>query len=120
MERLQVGSLQIHDQAFEEAYLFHPTYFLDDTLYDTVLGLSRETVRSRFSDLQVASPFQNLVSQERLERNLFSLTLPRTEKERGRLTLGGVDRNINGSSVNTTVLPLSTLRNDSSHNSAGG
>ncbi|KAL9109639.1 MAG: hypothetical protein Q9227_005676 [Pyrenula ochraceoflavens] len=120
MERLQLGSLQINDQTFEEAYQFRPTYITDDTIYDTVLGLSRETVRSRDSDLQAASPFQNLMSQQRLERNVFSLSLPRTSKERGRLTLGDVDRDIDWSSSNATTLPLSTLRNDSNPENPGG
>lgn len=120
MERLQLGSLQIHDQTFEEAYRFRPTYVMDDTIYDTVLGLSRETVRSIDSDLQAASPLQNLMSSNRLERNVFSLSLPRIAKERGRLTLGGVDRDIDESFVDATALPLSTLRNDSSPDNAGG
>ena len=117
---LQLGPLQIPDQTFEEAYHFRPTYLLDDVTYDTVLGLSRENVRSKDSTLRAASPFQNLVSQNRLGRNIFSLSLPRSAKERGRLTLGGTDPDIDRSSIDATTLPLSTLRDDSSPYSAGG
>lgn len=89
-DSMHIGDLEVGNVTFEEASMVHPVYFFDDTWYDAALGLAREVVVSEESTLQVQSPFQHMIQQKLLKRNMFSLLLPQTTLDVGMLTIGGL------------------------------
>ena len=69
-----IGGIEIQHQIFEEATLFRPTWIFPDSWHDATLPLSREIVfNPDETDLNVPSPFQNMVKQGLLKVNEFSL-----------------------------------------------
>ncbi|KAK3699772.1 hypothetical protein LTR37_016281 [Vermiconidia calcicola] len=105
VESIHVDGLEVRSQGFEEATIFRPNYFFNDSWYDTALGLSRQTVRSTESDLQVASPLQNMMAQNLLARNAFLLCLPRSSHEVGQLVLGHIPERLD-EEAHRKALPL--------------
>jgi saccharopepsin len=84
--------------------MWHPAYLIDwDEQYDAVLGLARRPVNDTYDDYQAPSIVENMVQQKTLDRNIFSITLPRTDGDQGQLVLGGVDESMADSVIK---LPL--------------
>ena len=105
-----VGDIQVEYEFFEEATKFDISaldFFAEDGgwWYDASLPLSRKTVHDdKVSSIQRSSPFMNMVSEDLLVRNEFTLKLPRKTHETGSLMLG---HRGDGHDVRTaTALPL--------------
>ncbi|KAF2177127.1 acid protease [Zopfia rhizophila CBS 207.26] len=94
LDSLHVADLEIKDQEFEEVTWWRPGYLTRDDIFDTVLGLALHRTFDEWGNFGAPSPFQNMVDQERLNENLFTLQLPRTDHERGEITLGGLPENV--------------------------
>ena len=96
-DTLHLGGLAVEDQEFELAYLIHRGYFFDSSWYDSSLGLARRTV-AEFpfqSDLSAQSPFENLMSRNLLDHNIFAIKYPEANTSTGgELTLGFVDEGV--------------------------
>lgn len=93
-DSVYVGTVEVSDQVFERANALTRHVGFSSREYDTVLALSRETVRRPSSTLQIKSSFQLMIEQAALERNVFTLRLPGTDGSTGRLTLGWVDERL--------------------------
>ncbi|MCJ1392933.1 Vacuolar protease A [Xylographa bjoerkii] len=91
LDTLRIAGLAIRKQAFEEAIKLKPVPLWDD-VFDSVLGLPRLQVDDPESSLRAVSPFHNIIRQELLQKNLFSLKLPDSDAdERGELLFGEVN-----------------------------
>jgi saccharopepsin len=93
-DSLHISGLEIKNQLFEEATRWHPGGLTSDTFFDTVLGLALRSTYDEWGNFSAAGPFQNLVKKKLLRENVFSLTLPRTENERGEIVFGGLPENV--------------------------
>ncbi|OCK74245.1 acid protease [Lepidopterella palustris CBS 459.81] len=107
-DTVHIASLNIESQIFEEATRFQAQY--PNAPMDTGFGLARFRPQYVDSTVDVKSPIQNIVKQELLDTNLFSLKLPRTDAELGQLTLGGIDSRY--SSASFVDLPLTNVASD--------
>ncbi|KAF2116047.1 aspartic peptidase domain-containing protein [Lophiotrema nucula] len=87
---LHVANMEIRNQVFEEALEWHPMWFTRDDYFDTALGLSLHQTPESWGNFSAQSPFQNMVQQNLLDENIFTLKLPRNDNETGELVLGGV------------------------------
>lgn len=90
-DSLYVGGVEIQNQIFEEATIWRPVPLFWDDLLDSALGLARLPLNFSDSTIEARNPFQNMISQNLLDRNVFSLRLARTDKEQGELLFGSVD-----------------------------
>ncbi|KAF2178964.1 acid protease [Zopfia rhizophila CBS 207.26] len=93
-DSLHASGLEITNQVFEEATQWHPGYLTSDYLFDTVLGLALHPTYDEWGNFSAPGPFQNLIKQQLLRENIFSLTLPRTDNERGEIVFGGLPENV--------------------------
>ena len=93
-DSLHVGGVEIKNQIFEEATVWRPVPLFWDHLLDSALGLARLPLDFSDSTIEARNPFQNMISQNLLERNVFSLRLARTDKEKGELVFGSVDKDL--------------------------
>jgi saccharopepsin len=107
-DTLHVSQLDIENQIFEESTKWHPGLLTSDGLFDTVLGLALHPTYDDWGNFSAPGPFQNMVTQRLLRENMFSLTLPRTDKERGELVLGGLPENVRRETL--VEVPLNTTR----------
>ncbi|MCJ1434634.1 Vacuolar protease A [Xylographa pallens] len=94
VDSFRIAGLTIKNQAFEEAILLKPVPLWDD-VFDTVLGLPRLQVEDPESSLRAVSTFHEIIRQELLQKNLFSLKLSDTDaNERGELLFGEVNTDL--------------------------
>ena len=93
-DSLYVGGVEIKNQIFEEATIWRPVPLFWDDLLDSALGLARLPLNFSDSTIKARNPFQNMISHNLLERNVFSLRLARTDKEKGELVFGSVDKDL--------------------------
>lgn len=105
-DSIHVAGMEINGQLFEEATVWRPDLGTVDTVFDTALGLSLFPSRSSHGqdDFMAASPFQNMMQQKLLGRNMFSLKLGRTDRDPGELVLGGMPKEFTG--VDLIEVPL--------------
>lgn len=91
-DSLHLGDMEIKRQIFEEVTEWHPDIGTRDDLFDTALGLSLFQTSSGRSKREFAgtSPFQNMMYQKLLDRNIVSITYSRSDQELGELMLGGM------------------------------
>lgn len=102
------GAATVPGQIFQETDDLRPTYIFDDTWYDVPLGLARSDVHSSQSNLSAKSPFQNLVRQNSLRRNIFVLDLPQTPADTGEVLVGDIGEQTHCAECTTAELPLQT------------
>jgi hypothetical protein len=89
----RVSNFPVQQSFVEARTLFaSPMAFLDR--YDGVLGLSRSNVSDENSTLEEPGLLQNLVEQKVLEKNIFSIMLPKSEHSVGELMVGDVNKNL--------------------------
>lgn len=89
-DSLHVGGIEIQNQRFEEVTRWNAILY--DELFDGSLGLARLPFNFSQATVGATYPFQNMVAQELLDRNLFSLTLSSSRsKSGGELILGAID-----------------------------
>ena len=95
-DSIHIGSMEVKEQRFEEAKIWHPDYANRDDLFDSALGLALLPPRQGIDpdNFFTPSPFHNMVQQGLLDENLFSLKLPRTDYEAGELVLGSLPQNL--------------------------
>ena len=105
-DRVDVAGLEIKDQFFEEATMWRPKHFERDEFYDGALGLALGPLNQSESTLDVANPFENMIVQGLLDRNLYSMKLSRRDTEDGELILGGLPDDLDYNSLIT--LPLTS------------
>jgi len=103
---LHIAGLTVENQTFEEATVWRSLYANDWAPLDSALGLARFRPQKSGSTVETKSPLQNMIHQKLLDRNIFSLKLPRTDDELGELILGGFDRRYSKSLVS---LPLTNV-----------
>lgn len=109
IDSFHIGQLEVKHQMFAEATVYRPPYFLPSSWHDAALTLSRKVVYNEIdADLDAPSPFQNMVEQGLLERNVFSLKLPRKVEETGLLLLGARGNDYNAETA--VGLPLHSDR----------
>src|SRR6266536_3051360 len=103
-DSLHLGGTEIKSQFFGEARRINrnlPSFGNEG--WDGILGLSPS---NEASDLGTASPFQNMVAQELLDWNLFSLKLPRGSSDPGEILFGGIDESMyTGKLKNLPLVP---------------
>lgn len=87
-DHLALGDATIPDQRFLNTRIMQRFTASDwgSDQWDGILGLASSATHSVH---QVNSPFRNLVTQNLLDHNVFSLWLPRDAIEQGELMLGG-------------------------------
>ena len=97
-ETLTIGSLSVPKQHFHDL-TYYEEVFPDDDLagWDSVLGLAWE--RPTWMDdprlpNTLQSPFKTIVESEVLDRNVFSLKLPRNLSDDGGIVFGGWDEEL--------------------------
>ena len=91
-DTLHIADMEIQSQLFGEATEINrnmPDFGNEE--WDGILGLSPS---NEASDLRTSSPFQNMVAQELLDWNLFSLKLPRGREDPGEIHFGGIDESM--------------------------
>ena len=93
-DSLYVGRTEIKNQIFEEATIWRPVLLFWDDLLDSALGAARLPLSFSESIIEARNPFQNMINQNLLDRNVFSLRLARTDEEMGELVFGSVDRDL--------------------------
>ena len=93
-DSLYVGGIEIENQIFEEATIWRPVPLFWDDLLDSALGLARLPLNFSDSTMEARNPFQNMISQNLLDWNVFSLRLARTDEEKGVLVFGSVDKDL--------------------------
>ncbi|KAH7372235.1 aspartic peptidase domain-containing protein [Pyrenochaeta sp. MPI-SDFR-AT-0127] len=95
-DNLHVAGMEIKGQMFEEATVWNPDVGTRNDLFDTALGISLFPTRSGNGrdDFAAPSPFQNMMQQKLLDKNIISLKLGRTDQEMGEIILGGLPRNV--------------------------
>ncbi|KAH7130029.1 aspartic peptidase domain-containing protein [Dendryphion nanum] len=94
MDSISLTGLQIPNQTFLEATRWHPGSFTSDQFFDTVLGLALYAANDSWGNFSAPGPFQNMINQQVMKENVFSLTLPRNDDERGEIVFGGMPGNI--------------------------
>ncbi|KAJ4375393.1 aspartic proteinase precursor [Neocucurbitaria cava] len=101
-------------QFFEEATIWHPDVGTRNDLFDTALGLALFPTRNGDGpkDFSAQSPFQNMMKQSLLDKNIVSLKYGRTDEEIGELVLGGLFKNIPREDM--IEVPLNHSRSDNS------
>lgn len=106
-DTIHLGSLSIHDFIFEEALTIGGEMWPDENAPLSVLGLSRVSYDTTWSNLSSLNPFQRAVTDKALTRPLFSLQLPKSEQDVGELLFGSVNpKHTHGI---TAVLPISDV-----------
>jgi Eukaryotic aspartyl protease len=73
----------------EEMFRYTSRY---DSSWDGLLGLAPSNENA--DSLGLMNPFQNMVAQNLLNRNLFSLKLPRGADDRGEILFGEIDHDL--------------------------
>lgn len=93
-DTVQIGNLVTSEQNFVQTVVTdrHSYNFLD---WDGILGLAPTLSKHDTNVLspEIMNPFSTLVQRKWLDRDLFSLQLPRDEKDTGELLFGEIDRN---------------------------
>ncbi|KAF2187663.1 acid protease [Zopfia rhizophila CBS 207.26] len=107
-DNIHVADMEIKGQVFEEATFWHRTYLTRDDLFDTALGLSLHRIADSWGNFSASGPFQNMIEQDLLHENIFTLTLPRVDREMGELTLGGLPESLD--SCEMIEVPLNHSR----------
>jgi saccharopepsin len=95
-DTLHLGGINITHQQFGAAdniarWPFPPFWGWEDGSWDGILGLAHSNQRSQ---LGLLNPLQNMKEQNLLDKNIFSLKLPRGEKEPGEILFGDVDKDL--------------------------
>jgi len=111
-DTLHIADLRVEYQKFEEASKFRPVVFFWDYIFDAVLGLARLPIHSKESTLRAPGPYQNMVEQMLLHRNVIGLRLPMTDAEHGELSFGSINTDL----FSGELIPLSI--DESTHHSA--
>lgn len=93
-DSLHVAGLEIKNQIFEEATVWRPIPLYWDDLLDSALGLARLPLNFSESTIKAQNPLLNMIGQNLLDRNVFSLRLARTDVEKGQLSFGSVDHDL--------------------------
>jgi hypothetical protein len=114
-DSIHVAGIEIKEQLLEEATLWHPDVGTADHLFDNALGLSLHPSRSSngANDFMAASPFQSMMQQKLLDRNMFSLKLGRVDQDAGELTFGGLSKELKG--LDMIEVPLNHSRKSSKY-----
>lgn len=105
--------MEIKGQVFEEATSWHPRRLTRDNYFDTSIDLSLRQVLEPWGNFTASSPFQNMIQQDLLDENLFTLRLSRTDNEAGELILGGLPETLHQSRSEMIEVPLN-------HSQTGG
>ena len=124
-DTLRIGDLRVANQSFEEATDMKPTYFFDwDNQYDGVLGLPRHEFYPIIPDnsypettLRATSPFHNIIQQQLLKRNIFSLRLPQGDSDdglndAGEMLLGAINPELFVGPLHTFQITASYSKNE--------
>jgi len=95
-DTLLVGGVNITHQKFgtaDDMYRrgFSPFWGRDDPSWDGILGLAPS---SHSSQLRLLNPLQNMKEQKLLDKNIFSLKLPRGQKDPGEVLFGDVNKKL--------------------------
>ncbi|KAF2498928.1 acid protease [Lophium mytilinum] len=91
-DTLSIGNISITNQTFEAADDWRSMYGHGWAPLDSGLGLTRFRAPRRHPESGYGNwPLRNMIDQGLLDRNVFSLRLPRTGNDVGELILGGVD-----------------------------
>jgi hypothetical protein len=95
-DTLQLGGVNVTHQKFGAADdmvrpPFSPFWGWDDPNWDGILGLAPS---NHSSMLGLLNPLQNMKEQKLLDRNVFSLKLPRGEKDPGEILFGGMNEDL--------------------------
>ncbi|KAI9699575.1 MAG: Vacuolar protease A [Bogoriella megaspora] len=99
-DTLRIGDLTIANQSFEETIIME-TNALDD-IYDSVLPLPRLRISDLWSTLGATSPFHNMIDQNLLKHNIFSLMLSDSSVDReGELLFGAINEDLYSEYLNT-------------------
>lgn len=93
-DSLHISGLEIKNQVFDEATQWHLGDLTSDNYFGTVLGLALYPTRDNWGNFSAPGPFQNLIKQQLLRENIFSLTLPRMDNELGEIVFGGLPENV--------------------------
>ncbi|KAL2075539.1 hypothetical protein VTL71DRAFT_482 [Oculimacula yallundae] len=94
VDTLRLGNMTIMNQAFEEATRLRPVPMWDD-FFDSAIGLSRLQVDDAESSLRATNVFHNMIQQNLLDRNLFSLRLSDSRSgASGELMFGDVNADL--------------------------
>lgn len=114
-DSIHVADMEIKSHLFEEATMWYPDVCIADHLFDSALGLSLFPSRSSDgpNDFIATSPFQNMMEQKLLDRNVFSLRVGRTDEEAGELRLGGLHKELKD--IDMVEVPLNHSRNSSDY-----
>jgi saccharopepsin len=107
-DNIQVAEMEIKGQVFEEATSWHPLWLTRDDYFDTAIGLSLNRIAEPWGNFNASSPFQNMIQQDLLDKNMFTLRLSRTDNETGELILGGLPETLNSSEM--IEIPLNHSR----------
>ncbi len=86
-DSFEIGGEIIKNQTFGEVYgmVKHAPKWGN---FDGMLGLAPSNFQS---DFNILNPFQEMVSQDLLDRNLFSLKLPSSDEDPGEILFGDVN-----------------------------
>lgn len=95
-DNVHIAGMETKRQMFEEATKWHPDIGTRNDLFDTALGLALFPTRSGDGpkDFSASSPFENMMEQKLLDKNVISLKLGRTDQEASEIVLGGLPRNV--------------------------
>lgn len=95
-DSVHVACMEIKTQNFEEVTLWRPDYGTYDEYFDTVLGLALFPTLDgdRWGNFTDSSVFHNMIDQDLLDENLFTLSFPRTDWERGEIIFGALPSNL--------------------------
>lgn len=116
-DTLNIGGLEMENMPFHSADHVNEMGFLAFFDYDVVLGLPRypanSTDRSDWNNrVGGPGPFHTMIENGMLERNLFSLAVPRTANayDNGSLLLGSIDHDAYEGELST--FPISSIPKD--------
>lgn len=93
-DSLRIAGLEVKGQMFAEATKLRSSPLYWEDKMDSVLGLASLPMNRPESDVNASSPFQNIVDQKLLDRNIFSLKLSRSPQCDGELLFGDVNADL--------------------------
>jgi hypothetical protein len=102
-DSLHIRRWTVPQQGFEEAPYWSSWYPSWWNPLESVLGLARLPPRKSHSNMKEKNPLRTLIEREMLDRNMFALTLPRSDAEIGELILGGSDERYAKSAISVPI-----------------
>lgn len=95
-DSLHIAGLEVKDQVFEEATMWHPDVATRNDVFDTLLGLALWETHDGdgWGNFTAPSAFAGMIRQNLLSENFFTIQFSRTDEERGEITFGGLPHNL--------------------------